>query len=145
MNEAGFRNMLGFLGKSFIGERMYHVTKPQNDKLISLEDYLVYQDKVMHGTTTEKNDISFRMLDMSNSGQVTYETYEKFWSSFLYMYGEMFNYKVNIDETDKNSAKQTFNIISQGAESFDFALFEKAKSENPQLLEWIDEPENYLK
>lgn len=61
---------------------------------------------------------------MSNSGEVSYKTYEDFWSNFLLMYGEMFNYKVVIDDAAKSSAKKGFNIISQGNESFDFQMFE---------------------
>lgn len=52
------------------------------------------------------------MLDLSNSGKVTWETYEKFWSNFLYMYGELFNYKVDIDESNRESARTAFNVIT---------------------------------
>ena len=105
--------MLGFLGKSFIGARMFAVIKksPESDT-ISLCDYLIYQDIVQHGTDQEKNLISFKMLDMSNSGQVSWKTYEEFWSNFLYMYGEMFSYKVEIDESNRESAKSAFSVIS---------------------------------
>ena len=146
MDIKGFEEMLGFLGTSFIGARMFAVIKktPQSDT-ISLCDYLIYQDIVQHGTDQEKNMISFRMLDMSKSGQVTWKTYEEFWSNFLYMYGEMFNYKVEIDESNRESARSAFNVISQGGETFGFDMFEKARVEHPQLLEWIDEPENYIK
>jgi len=41
------------------------------------------------------------MLDMSNSGEVSYKTYEEFWSNFILMYGQLFNYKVEIDDAAK--------------------------------------------
>jgi hypothetical protein len=145
MDLTGYRKMLGFLGSSFIGERMFAVIKKTpKETMITLCDYLIYNDKVYHGTDQEKNLISFRMLDMSNSGQVNYNTYEEFWSNFLLMYGEMFNYKVVIDDAARSSAKKGFNIISQGNDSFDFQMFEKARVDHPQLLEWIDEPEHYI-
>jgi len=71
------------------------------------------------------------MLDMSNSGEVSYKTYEEFWSNFILMYGQLFNYKVEIDDAAKTSAKKAFNVISDGNESFDFQMFEKARLDNP--------------
>ena len=108
---------------------MYHVIKASKEtSFITLRDYLIYQDKVMHGDETEKNDLSFRMLDLSDLGRVTFETYENFWSSYLYMYGQLFNFKVNIDAADKANARNAFNTIAQGAESFDFEKFQAAKA-----------------
>ena len=140
MDQEGFKRMFGLIGSSFVGERIYHVIRAnQQTAFITLRDYLIYQDKVMHGLDTEKNDLSFRMMDLSDSGRVTFETYEKFWSSYLYMYGQLFNFKVNIDAADKANARNTFNTIAQGAESFDFEKFQTAKAQNPELLEWMDE------
>lgn len=110
-----------------------------------MEDYLVYQDKVYFGTEKEKNQITFRMLDLSGSGKVTYDTYEKFWFQFLQMYAEMFNYKINLDDSAKSAAKTAFNILSGGADYFDFEMFESAKNEHPLLLEWLEEPEALMK
>ncbi len=53
--------MLGFVGTTFIGERMFEViarVKDTND-YFELTDYLIYQDMVYYGTETEKNKISF--------------------------------------------------------------------------------------
>jgi hypothetical protein len=129
MDQDGFKRMFGLIGSSFVGERMYHVIKASKEtSFITLRDYLIYQDKVMHGDETEKNDLSFRMLDLSDLGRVTFETYENFWSSYLYMYGQLFNFKVNIDAADKANARNAFNTIAQGAESFDFEMFQAAKA-----------------
>lgn len=73
--------MLGFLGQSFIGERMFTVIcRKPSEKSFDMNDYLVYQDIVYHGTDAEKNMISFKMLDISNTGRVSYGTYETFFS-----------------------------------------------------------------
>jgi hypothetical protein len=42
--------------------------------------------------------ITFKMIDLNGDGSVIYEVYEKFWILFLQMYGEMFDYKINIDD-----------------------------------------------
>lgn len=49
-----------------------------------------------------------------------YKTYESFWLQFLRMYGEIFNYKISLDESSKNAAKQAFEILADGNEYFDF-------------------------
>lgn len=92
-----------------------------------LTDYLIYQDMVYHGTETEKNKISFQMLDLSGTGEVTKQVYESFWMQFLQMYSEMFSYKINLDDNAKSEANSAFNIISGGKQSFNFEMFEAAK------------------
>lgn len=75
-----FRKMLGFIGASFIGERLFAVIcKPEHPSSFQLTDYLIYQDIVYHGSENEKNLISFKILDLSGTGRVSYTYYEKFW------------------------------------------------------------------
>lgn len=106
---------------------------------------MIYQDIVYHGDEAEKSLLSFKIIDLSGAGSVTYECYESFWLSFLSMYGEMFNYKINLDENAKNAAKAAFAILSDGKDQFDFEMFEDAKRKHPLLLEWLDEPESMIK
>ena len=88
------------------------ICKQPHERSFEITDYLVYQDIVHHGTDSEKNMISFKMLDISNTGNVSYETYETFWSQFLKMYSELFNYKITIDEQALSSAHQTYDVIA---------------------------------
>lgn len=124
---------------------MFSVITPENCDSFELKHYLIYQDIVYHGTEHEKNLLSFRILDLSGTGKVHYETYESFWLQFLSMYGEMFNYKINLDDNAKQAAKVAFDILSDGNDFFDFEMFESAKESNPLLLEWLDEPESMMK
>lgn len=103
--------MLGLIGKSFIGERMFAVIAP-NGRTFTLNDWLEYQDKVSHGTETEKNQISFKMLDISNKDWINLERYEDFCKNFVLMYGQMFNYKVEIDEAFSSQCATAFNVIA---------------------------------
>ena len=111
-----------------------------------MEDYLVYQDIVYNGTQEEKDEISFKILDIVGAGRITYESYEEFWLSFLKMYCEMFNYKIQIDDSSKEAARQAFKILSRDeCDYFDFEMFKACKQEYPMLLEWLDEPESMMK
>jgi hypothetical protein len=61
------------------------------------------------------------------------------------MYGEMFNYKINLDDNAKDAAKIAFDVLSDGNDYFDYEMFQDAKAKNPLLLEWLDEPESLVK
>ena len=41
--------MLGFIGNSFLGERLFYVVKKENRMTIGLLDYLVYNDVIYYG------------------------------------------------------------------------------------------------
>ena len=60
--------MLGFIGHSFLGERLFHVVKQQNRTTISLADYLIYNDVIYYGKPEEKFINSFKMMDMDGKG-----------------------------------------------------------------------------
>jgi Ca2+-binding EF-hand superfamily protein len=64
--------MLGFLGSSFIGERMFDAIKKPIEQSFDFKEYLIYQDTVYHGNEDEKNLLSFRILDLSGTGRVEY-------------------------------------------------------------------------
>ena len=74
----GFRELIGSIGQSFIGERIFNVICRPGNNYIEIQDYLIYQDKIHNGTEDEKNDISFRMLDRKKKGQITIEDYTYF-------------------------------------------------------------------
>ena len=91
--------MLGNLGQSFLGERLFFAVKRTRfHSDISLSDFLVYQNTVYYGSQEEKDLISFKILDLMGLGKVEYEMFEQFWIKFLQMYSVMFNYKVVINE-----------------------------------------------
>jgi len=47
--------MLGSIGETFIGERMFEVICPPGKKVMELKDYLIYQDILYNGSAEEKN------------------------------------------------------------------------------------------
>jgi hypothetical protein len=50
MDLESFKDMLGILGNFFVSDRMFFAIDKDKDGLISLEDYLVYNDILSHGT-----------------------------------------------------------------------------------------------
>jgi EF hand len=114
---------------------MFAAIDDDQDGLISLEEYLVYNDKIAHGTTQEKNFITFKMIDITNSGRVSFDDFKLFWSYFIQLYGEALQTKLQCEE---ETIKEIFYQISGNRETFDFPRFENAKQHNPEIFEWLD-------
>ena len=60
--------MLGFIGHSFLGERLFYVVKKPERSTISLADYLIYNDVIYYGNPDEKFINSFKMMDLEGKG-----------------------------------------------------------------------------
>jgi len=78
--EYPFKNMIGMLGKFFIGDRMFQTIRTlegrPNANFISLRAYLKYTDIIYNGTLVEKDKISFLMINITGEDQVTFSDYK---------------------------------------------------------------------
>ena len=61
--------MLGMLGATFFGRRLFEVTKT-NSNSVTYIDYLVYYDVSHYGDSAEKNEIQFKLLDIQGHGLI---------------------------------------------------------------------------
>ena len=57
MNFEEFKAMIGFIGESFLCERMFKVICPNKEETFKIKDFIIYQDKVKYGTPKEKNQL----------------------------------------------------------------------------------------
>ena len=60
------------------------------------EDYIIFMDMLYNGTPEDKHKISFMMCDVKGEGKVLFEDYKRFCLSFLAMYEELTQMKMNI-------------------------------------------------
>lgn len=88
MNLQNFKDMIGILGNFSISDRMFKAIDTDKDGLISLEDYLVYNDILTYGNEHEKNFFSFKMIDLDGDGIVNFEEFKNFWFYFIELYSE---------------------------------------------------------
>ena len=79
MDTDSFKEILGILGNFNISDRMFAAIDDDKDGLISLEEYLVYNDILSYGTEKEKNFINFKIFDIKGIGRVDYEDFKSFW------------------------------------------------------------------
>ena len=72
---------------------MFEVMRTENNKVhpdyVTLDQYLIYNDKVYHGTELEKIEMNFKMVDMSGDGKVTINKFLDFWSNMIGMYKDL--------------------------------------------------------
>ena len=79
--------MLGFIGNSFLGERLFYVVKKNENQTISMADYLIYNDIIYYGEPDEKYQNSFKMMDLESRGAITLDKFLEFGHEFIKMYG----------------------------------------------------------
>lgn len=67
-----FRQMLGVLGKYTLSTRIFRAIDRKGNGKVFLEDYLIYNDIVSHGTQNEKNNFTFGTIDLAKRGRVNF-------------------------------------------------------------------------
>ena len=58
----------------------------QNGCHVKLREYLIYNDKVYHGTPEEKNEINFKMVDMKGKNRISEDDFGLFWANMVNMF-----------------------------------------------------------
>ncbi len=77
---------------------------------VYLEDYLIYNDIVSHGTQNEKNNFTFGTIDVAKRGRVNFEEFREFWLLFIELCQQLLNlpFPKDLDE----ELRYFFNQIS---------------------------------
>lgn len=91
MNRDSFKAMLGILGNYLISDRIFSAIDTEQDGLISLEEYLVYNDILSYGSATEKNFITFNIIDKKRRARVNLSEFKEFWYLFLELCSHVLN------------------------------------------------------
>ena len=128
--------MLGILGNYPISDRIFQAIDHSLDGLISLEEYLVYNDTLSYGSPTEKNLITFKIIDVQRRGRVNFEEFRDFWQLFIEFYSQVLN--LTVPPLDDVNLKYLFGKITQGAFEFDFEMFLEAKAIDPVLFDLLE-------
>lgn len=137
-----YKLMMGVLGDTFLTERMFHAMDKDKDHLIDLEEYLTYNDVISNGTTREKREQNFTMLNDDKDNFVTYEEFEGFVIQILDMYSRTVSEKIN---ANKEMIRDIFDqIATKGKNQFSFEEYLKALEKNPNLFIWLERPKEML-
>lgn len=116
-----FKLMLGILGNYMMSDRIFSAIDRDAKGLISLSDYLVYNETLSHGSQTEKNMLTFRVIDLRKRGRVTLPEFKEFWLLFIELCSQVLN--MQMPKLDDDSLGIFFHEISLGMEEFNFQQF----------------------
>lgn len=75
--------MLGILGSYLITDRIFQAIDSDSDGLVSLEDYLVYNDVISYGTDEERSLQTFTKIDLKRRSRVNYSEFKDFFYTYL--------------------------------------------------------------
>lgn len=131
--------MLGFIGHSFLGERLFYVVKQSSRPAVSLADYLTYNDVIYHGRPEEKFINSFKMMDLEGNGRITLLAFLDFWQQFMKMYGQMLHTKLKFSEQMREHFSQQFAALAAGRNYFTYEDYKAIKEEDPDFLSIIED------
>ena len=131
-----FKLMLGVLGNYMMSDRIFSAIDRDGKGKISLEDYLVYNEVVSHGSQTEKNMLTFKVIDVRRRGRVDLNEFKEFWLLFLELCSQVLN--MQMPKLDDDLLRIFFREISERAHEFDFDQFTQSRERNPQLFETLE-------
>ena len=131
--------MLGFIGHSFLGERLYYVVKQPTRQAVSLADYLTYNDVIYHGRPEEKFINSFKMMDLEGDGRIALLAFLDFWQQFMKMYGQILHAKLKFTEQMREHFSQQFAAMAGERGYFTYDDYKAIKEEEPEFLSIIED------
>jgi len=76
MNLNGFKEMIGLIGNFELSERIFAVIDRNQDQVITLEEFLVYNDILTNGSQDEKMLLTFKMIDVNENSGVEYSEFK---------------------------------------------------------------------
>ena len=134
-----FPKLLGILGTDIaedIAQRIFEIFSG-NKNFITLFEYLKYIDVYHYGDKNERSNLTCKLMDFNNDGQVTFDEFYKYINLIMsavrrvnpYLKSEIFS---------RNDIKILFNKISNNKDHFTYDEFFMIYSEKPEIISWID-------
>lgn len=89
-----------------------------------------------NGTTDEKNEFSFGLLDEAGEAEITFEELKHVMKKFLAFWASILGQKGNLDE---RSLRHIFDkLVKPGSQILSLKRYKKMLKSDPQLGNWID-------
>ena len=134
-----FPKLLGILGTDIaedIAQRIFQIFSGNKD-YITLNEYLKYIDVYHYGDKNERCNLTCKLMDFNNDGQVTFNEFFKYINLIIgavrkvnpYLKSELFS---------RDDIKILFNKISNNKDYFTYDEFFMVYNEKPEIISWID-------
>ena len=134
-----FPKLLGILGTDIaedIAQRIFEIFSG-NKNYITVQEYLKYIDVYHYGDKNERSNLTCKLMDFNNDGQITFNEFYKYINLIIgavrkvnpYLKSELFS---------KDDIKVLFNKISNNKEYFTYDDFFIVYNEKPEIISSID-------
>jgi len=105
LNKEEFRQHMGLLGIDsalFLSDRIFHMLDNNNDNLVAFlffklfnkpftkkvdfEEFMKYLDVLLNGSTQEKNEWTFKLIDLDKKTFFNFDDFRSFFESLVHVW-----------------------------------------------------------
>ena len=134
-----FPKLLGIFGTDIaedIAKRIFEIFSGNKD-YITLSEYLKYIDVYHYGDETERCNVTCKLMDFNNSGNINLSNFTKYINLIIGAVRKV-NPGLKSELFSEEDIEVLFNKISNNKEYFTYDEFAMVYNEKPELLSWID-------
>jgi 1-phosphatidylinositol-4-phosphate 5-kinase len=134
-----FREHMGLLGleeTAAIADRIFILMDKSNRGAVNFEEYLEYMNILMHGTSDERAEQSFRMITLGKSERISYKIFKDWLICVWKTYNSLTGSQINADEASIKEIFKKFDINED--EQIDLQEYKASLLAKTELFEWFD-------
>ena len=134
-----FPKLLGIFGTDIaedIAKRIFEIFSG-NKNYITLSEYLKYVDVYHYGDETERCNVTCKLMDFNNSGNIRLSDFKKYINLIIGAVRKV-NPSLKSELFSEEDIEVLFNKISNNKEYFTYNEFATVYNEKPEILSWID-------
>ena len=134
-----FPKLLGIFGTDIaedIAKRIFEIFSG-NKNYITLSEYLKYIDVYHYGDETERCNVTCKLMDFNNNGNITLPNFTKYINLIIGAVRKV-NPGLKSELFSEEDIEVLFNKISNNKNYFTYDEFAMVYNEKPELLSWID-------
>ena len=134
-----FPKLLGIFGTDIaedIAKRIFEIFSGNKD-YITLSEYLKYIDVYHYGDETERCNVTCKLMDFNNNGNITLPNFTKYINLIIGAVRKV-NPGLKSELFSEEDIEVLFNKISNNKDYFTYDEFAMVYNEKPELLSWID-------
>ncbi len=138
MTKSQFKLSLGLLGilpNDYIPNRMFSAFDSKKDGVITFDEYCTSFAVLLRGTELEKLELSFRLADCSNSGQLNFLDFSNLLIACDSTTTALLQTNIDTPSVSETETRSLFREISQGNDFISMEQYVNAVRANGRFLE----------
>lgn len=134
-----FRENMGLLGLdqiSIITDRIFEVMNKSGTGRVTLQEFLDYVDVLMHGTTEEKAEQSFRLITRGRRNHITYDDFANWLISLWKMNNAVTGKEISASEDMIQTHFDKLDLNKDGV--IDLEEYKQVMGKDKSIFAWLD-------